>query len=765
MTQNTVEVILRGKDHLSPVFTAAGMGVSTFTSATLGQMSRLKNSIFSISNLLAVRFGKDVATSFIKASAAVEDYQVQFGVLLKSADAGAKYFDKIQKMSAKTPYLTQDLADSATQLLNVFSKSTVTDRLAMLGDIASGDAQKLQTLTRAYGRMGQKGKASLEEINMITETNVNIMAALKTATGAVSMSALYKDISAGKVLFGDVQSAMQSMTAKGGQYYEMMIKKSATLNGKLSTLQDNIIIGQSKLGEGMSKQLKSIIDDLLSEIDRLSSDGTLEAWGAKAGALMHTLYEALKSLAKFINDNGDLLKNLGFSYAAIKILTSLSSAIDATTIALKAQSAAAVANGLAASTALPHIVRLANALKSLAAIGVSFAVGWGVGRLIGEFTGLDKVVTKFFDHLYGNDKPQKTMRQALADAYKVHNPNATTAEIDANWQQYQTRKKALADAKKAKIEKEKQDEINAEKEKAKALADAKKAAEDAKTKAEADAAAAKQRAIKKAIDAEIRYRKTQQDRLAKAAEALSDFEAEQMEIQNKKIHDQIIIAITHHQSLLADQAKRLTTSAQADANAYQAAKKDIINNTTSATRAAAKKALDQEKKYQQDLARARSQATKKIPLTQKQKDILNAEAINSQAQAKQAHADAINRQINSIKIDLSRRQLAETARLANISEQQLQAQRTALQLAADGTIQRKNYQNTSLADLQSLTTLPKNTLNNPQNPYLTNAQATINTHTKTTLPTTQKLLTIIAQATTTTAKKVDHMAGLTSGGY
>ena len=92
----------------------------------------------------------------------------------------------------------------------------VVDKMMMLGDVSMGNSVKMESIVRAYGKIQAKGKASLEELNMLTENGVPILGALSEQYG-VTTEEMFKMITAGVVGFEDVDQALQNMTTEGGK--------------------------------------------------------------------------------------------------------------------------------------------------------------------------------------------------------------------------------------------------------------------------------------------------------------------------------------------------------------------------------------------------------------------------------------------------------------------------------------------------------------------------------------------------------------------
>ena len=115
----------------------------------------------------------------VSEAADLEQIGVAYEVLIGSAEKAGKVIDKIKKAAASTPFQFKDLAKQG-QTLMAFGTAAdnVVDTMMMLGDISMGNSVKMESIVRAYGKIQAKGKATLEELNMLTENGVPIMAAL-----------------------------------------------------------------------------------------------------------------------------------------------------------------------------------------------------------------------------------------------------------------------------------------------------------------------------------------------------------------------------------------------------------------------------------------------------------------------------------------------------------------------------------------------------------------------------------------------------------
>lgn len=70
-------------------------------------------------------------------------------------------------------------------------------------------------------------------------------------------------VSDGAVTFADVQAALQSLTAEGGRFHDLMIRQSTTLGGLWSNLKDQINLTAREIGEQLLPYLKPMAIHLI----------------------------------------------------------------------------------------------------------------------------------------------------------------------------------------------------------------------------------------------------------------------------------------------------------------------------------------------------------------------------------------------------------------------------------------------------------------------------------------------------------------------
>ena len=306
----------------------------------------------------------EVVKSGVDYNATMESYLTNFKVMLGSEEAAATKLSEIRKMAASTPFTLDDLTGGTQTLLQFgIAADDTTGVLQRLGDISLGNAEKLQTLTRAYGKMSSAQKVTLENVNMMIDAGFNPLNQICDATGE-SMSDLYKRISDGKVSFSELEAAVEAATSQGGQFYNGMLEASQTFNGRMSTLKDNVSALTGELTSGLFAALGDLVVKLNEVVvSFLDSD-------EKMAQLKETIGIATAVVAAA---GTAFLTYKGYVAAATAIEVIHTAATTAMTAAHKA--AEAGAKGLAVAQAALNAVMKANTVGIVVSAVAALAAG------------------------------------------------------------------------------------------------------------------------------------------------------------------------------------------------------------------------------------------------------------------------------------------------------------------------------------------------------------------------------------------------------
>lgn len=196
----------------------------------------------------------------IKLAADAETARVSFEVLTGSAKVAKKTLEDIRSFAASTPFQTKDLTAAAQKLLAFGTAAEdVVGTLRMIGDVSAGIGAPIGEIAEIYGKARVQGRLFMEDINQLTGRGIPIIGELAKQFG-VTESEVRDLVSSGKVNFSHLEEAFRSMTATGGQFFELTKKQSETLSGKWSTLKDNAALLAMQVGEVLVPALTKFID-------------------------------------------------------------------------------------------------------------------------------------------------------------------------------------------------------------------------------------------------------------------------------------------------------------------------------------------------------------------------------------------------------------------------------------------------------------------------------------------------------------------------
>lgn len=192
-----------------------------------------------------------------------EKAEVSLEVLLGDADKASKLIAQIKNYGTKTPYETAGLLDNTKMMLGFgIAQEKIMPNLQMLGDIAMGDANKMQSLTLAFSQMSSTGRLTGQDLLQMINAGFNPLQEMSIKTGK-SIATLKKEMEKGLISSNMVAEAFKSATSEGGKFYGMADKMSKTIGGKLSTMKD-------KLSEALLSLYVMIEPLLIPAVDFLS---------------------------------------------------------------------------------------------------------------------------------------------------------------------------------------------------------------------------------------------------------------------------------------------------------------------------------------------------------------------------------------------------------------------------------------------------------------------------------------------------------------
>lgn len=288
-----------------------------------------------ITGFIAAYGGKKLWDLLIGSNAEMEQYTTSLEVMLGSAEKASAMIAKMREFAAKTPLTLDNVISSGTLLMGYGAdESNLIGTMTKLGDLASGNAEKMDRITLAYGQMLAKGKVTGEELRQMTEAGVPLQTALAESIG-VTGEEFSKMVSKGEVGIDALNKAIAELTTGDGKFAGMMEKQSQTMQGMLSTMQDNITEFFRKMGEGAFGEVKSALQDVSDQLAEWEQDGTLDEWAQGVGVMLKNLIAFLKQAISVGLDFKEAIIAGAVALGTFKIAIGMGNVISATVSAIK----------------------------------------------------------------------------------------------------------------------------------------------------------------------------------------------------------------------------------------------------------------------------------------------------------------------------------------------------------------------------------------------------------------------------------------------
>lgn len=275
-----------------------------------------------------------LGASIIKAGADAEKSRTSFTTFLGSADRANSVLRDLTKFAAETPFELPEVEKAARQLLAFgFNAEQLKPTLTAVGNLAAGTGTNFSELADIIGKAKTQGRLFAEDINQLTGRGIPIIGELAKQFG-VAESEVKKLVEDGKVGFGNLEKAIQAMSAEGGRFEGLMSKLADTTGGKFTNLSDRITQSFRKIFENIQPAINAALDVAAAFFDGLQVDfksinslakdfaGWLvehkdeaKAVGAAIGNFITNSFKIVNSLAKdfsnFLKENPAILKGIG----------------------------------------------------------------------------------------------------------------------------------------------------------------------------------------------------------------------------------------------------------------------------------------------------------------------------------------------------------------------------------------------------------------------------------------------------------------------
>lgn len=295
-------------------------GLNDASEKTSGFASKLKTGLATASKVGAAAIGS-ASTAIVALgkigldyNSQMEQYTTNFTTMLGSQEAAVQKVQELKEFAASTPLSMDDLA-KGTQTLLAFGveSENSTGILRQLGDIALGDADKMQRLSTAFGKATAAGKVTGDTVQQMIDAGWNPLIQISQSAGE-TMEETQKRMSAGKISVEELQAAMEAVTSGTGQFAGGMEAASHTTQGLISTLQDNAksLVGEvfQPISDGLLGQvLPGAIDAIAGLTTAFRENGISGMIDAAGGIIGTAIGEFTNALPQFVSTAVEIVKS------------------------------------------------------------------------------------------------------------------------------------------------------------------------------------------------------------------------------------------------------------------------------------------------------------------------------------------------------------------------------------------------------------------------------------------------------------------------
>lgn len=326
-TKNLKTMLAQAEAQLRATTTAlkaANNGMDGFASSTDKASSKslagaiaqgtVMAGVFSKLGSAALSAAEGFISSGIEYNAQIEKYTTGFTNMLGSAEAAQQVMSQIQEDAAKTPFDVESLTKANQYLISAGENASYARSTIMaLGDAVSatgGGNDELNRMSQNLQQIANTGKATTADIKQFAYAGIDVYGILADYTGKSTAEVQKMTIS-----YDLLTQALQAASEEGGRYYSSMDTQSQTMNGRMSTLQDNVkqLAGllTGDLSSGVGVVIGNLNDMLVAAQEAYKTDGWIGLAGAITG-LTEPINTAKNAFKDFANKTTTWLDQLSY---------------------------------------------------------------------------------------------------------------------------------------------------------------------------------------------------------------------------------------------------------------------------------------------------------------------------------------------------------------------------------------------------------------------------------------------------------------------
>nr|DAH37921.1 MAG TPA: tail tape measure protein [Caudoviricetes sp.] len=266
--------------------------------------------MFSKLSAAALAAAKDFISSGIEYNAQIEKYTTGLTNMLGSAEAAQQAMENIQQDAARTPFNMDSLVSANQYLISAGENASYARKTIMaLGDAVAatgGGSDELNRMAQNLQQIANTGEATAVDIKQFAYAGINVYGILADYTGKSTAEVQNMTIS-----YDLLTQALQAASEEGGRYYGSMDTQSQTMNGRVSTLKDNVKQLAGLMTGDLSSGIGVAIGKLNDMVVAAQEAYKLDGWSGLIGKItgLTTVIDKAKSSAVGLKAVFDALKS------------------------------------------------------------------------------------------------------------------------------------------------------------------------------------------------------------------------------------------------------------------------------------------------------------------------------------------------------------------------------------------------------------------------------------------------------------------------
>lgn len=306
---NTTAQGLKTAEGYMNSFGDAASGSSKSLASAIAQGTVMAN-VFSKLGSAALSAAEGFISSGIEYNAQIEKYTTGFTNMLGSAEAAQQVMSQIQEDAAKTPFDVESLTKANQYLISAGENASYARSTIMaLGDAVSatgGGNDELNRMSQNLQQIANTGKATTADIKQFAYAGIDVYGILADYTGKSTAEVQKMTIS-----YDLLTQALQAASEEGGRYYNSMDTQSQTMNGRVSTLKDNVKQLAGLMTGDLSSGIGVAIGKLNDMVVAAQEAYKLDGWSGLIGKItgLTTVIDKAKSSAVGLKAVFDALKS------------------------------------------------------------------------------------------------------------------------------------------------------------------------------------------------------------------------------------------------------------------------------------------------------------------------------------------------------------------------------------------------------------------------------------------------------------------------